>query len=850
MNIYDYTTLSPDEALLHIRTDKNTGLSSQERKNRLFSYGANEITGKETDALQIFLRQFRSPFTYLLFAAAAITLLLGDYLESALVLVFVAINTALGFYQEFKSEKTLSLLREYFVSTETVLEGGEKKRVPISELVPGDIIFLEPGDIVPADVRFLEEHDLVADEAVLTGETIPIKKRAEAMRGKAKESFEAVNLGFSGTTIVCGNATALVLATGMQTVFGSIAKLAGETERASLLEKEISKFSSFILKLVVGTLAIVFLVNIFIKGDEADIFTLAVFSIALAVSVIPEALPVVITFSLSRGAKRLAKNKAVVKRLSAIEDVGSIEILCTDKTGTLTENKLAVSAFFPEKDRNKIMRYATLGSPAIVDKEELVRNSFDAALWNKLSKEEKGVLSESEMLLEAPFDPVRRVNSAIVRNSRGSYSIARGAPESVFEYCSPISRDTKREITEWMKKEGEEGKRVYAVAMKEISKKEIEKKDWKNSDDAALIKDLEFVGLVSFIDPLKPTTRRAVAQAKRLGVRVKILTGDNPAVAGAVAHTIGLAASPSEVITGSFFEKASEKEKMRLVESYNVFARVSPKQKYDIIQTLQKTKNVGFLGEGINDAGALKIANVALVVSGASDIARESADIVLLQKSLHVIVDAIEEGRRVFANTTKYIQATLSSNFGNFYAVAVSSFLVPYLPMLPLQLLLLNLLSDFPMIAISTDSVDKEELRSPKKYNIRQIAGFATVLGIVSTVFDFIFFALFYLDAPAVLQTSWFIGSVVTELLFLLSVRTHKFFLHAPPLPPMIAILSLLAFIVAVWIPFTEMGSTFFGFTPPSMKNLMLIGIVALTYLAATETAKLLYYRHMNNHGA
>ncbi len=844
MNIYDYTLLSPNESLSRLASDSNSGLSSQERKKRLSYHGANKITAGEVYWVQILARQFHSPFTYLLFGAAAITFLLGDYLESVLVLIFVAINTALGFYQEFKSEKTLSLLREYFVSTETVLEDGNRKRVEIHELVPGDIIFLEPGDIVPADVRFLEEHDLVTDEALLTGETLPIKKDAPAMKAAAKEPFEAQNLGFSGTTVVGGSAKALVLATGMQTVFGKIARLASETPRVSILEKEIAKFSSFILKLVIATLAIVFLINIFIKGGEADILGLAVFSIALAVSVIPEALPVVITFSLSKGAARLAKNKAVVKRLSAIEDIGSIEVLCTDKTGTLTENRLTVSEFFPKADKDKILRFATLGSPAILDDDELVRNSFDAALWDKLLAKEKKDLYESEMLCEAPFDPVRRVNNAIVRNGRGTYAIARGAYESVFEYCAHIEADTKREIARWIKKEGEEGKRVYAVAMKKLLKKDARKNSCANAEE----KDLEFTGLISFIDPLKPTTRSAISQAKSLGVQVKILTGDSPAVAGAVAHTIGLAATPSGVITGSFFEKAGEKEKQRLAETYNVFARVSPKQKYDIIQTLQKTKNVGFLGEGINDAPALKIANVAIVVSGASDIAREASDIVLREKSLHIIVEAIEEGRRVFANTTKYIQATLSSNFGNFYSVAVSSFLIPYLPMLPLQLLLLNLLSDFPMIAISADTIEKGELRSPKQYNMRSIASFATVLGIVSTVFDFIFFAFFYMDAPAVLQTSWFIGSVATELLFLLSVRSRKFFLHAPPLPPVIAMLSLFAFIAAVWIPFTSFGAALFGFTAPTLHSLTLIAIVALTYLAATETVKLLYYRHVNNH--
>lgn len=828
MNIYDSTTLSPEETLSRLGVSRDTGLSSEEREKRLFKYGANEVPVKNGGWFSILLRQFRSPFTYLLFGAAILTAFFGEPFECAMILLFIAINTGLGFYQEFKSEKTLALLKQYLVATDDVLIDGKRTQTAIRELVPGDIIFFEPGDLIPADVRFIEANGLAVDESALTGESIPALKKADAMRVPTHEIFDASNIGFSGTTVTGGSGKGIILATGGTTVAGKSARLAGETERESILEKEIAKFSAFILKLVAGTLALVFLSNIFLKGSEADLILLLVFSIALAVSVIPEALPVVITFSLSRGAALLAKHKAVVKRLSAIEDLGGIEILCTDKTGTLTENILTVSRVHPfgNLPKNDVLFFGALGSHMPNGKEDASKNSFEAAIRRSLTENPARKVGDATLLSETPFDPVKRVAGVTVQSGRTLFTVVRGAPENIFALCGALPKTEKKKMEQWMEEEGFAGKRVFAIARKKDGERRF-----------------ALVGLVSFTDPLKKTTKGAVERARALGVAVKILTGDSPFVAGAVARDIGLASSQDNVVLGKDFMAAGEKEREKMTETYNVFARVSPEQKFKIIQTLKKSHFVGFLGEGINDAPALKTANVALAVSGASDIAREASDIVLLQKSLHVIIESIEEGRRVYSNTAKYIRATLSSNFGNFYSVAAASFLVPFLPMLPLQILLLNILSDFPMIAVSTDNVDRDELHSPKSYNIRDIAAFATVLGIVSTLFDFIFFALFFREAPSVLQTNWFIGSVITELLFLFSIRTRKVFFRGARLSPPIAVFSFLALFAAIILPFTHFGQTLFSFTAPSLHHLTLIAFVALAYFAATECAKLLYYR-------
>ena len=837
MNTYDYTTASPEEVLKSFGVTSTEGLSREERAKRIKQYGTNEVRAETMTWWKLLLRQFHSPFAYLLLVTALLTFLLKEYFDSAMVLLFVAINTSLGFYQEYKSEKTLRLLRQYLVSMDNILEGGQKKNVPVSSLVPGDIIFLDPGDIIPADMRLIEENNLTIDESVLTGESVLVRKTNRTLATAAKEPFQAENLGFSGTTVATGSGKGIVLTTGRNTLFGKIAALTAETNRVSVLEREIARFSSFILKLVVITLALVFFINIALKGIEGHAVELFLFSVALAVSVIPEALPIVMTFCLSKGAAVLAQNKAVVKRLSAIEDLGGIEILCTDKTGTITENSLTASGFYPEKERRDILFYGCLGSLITGHEIAAAKNSFGAALFRELSPAELKKIEGYKVILELPFDPKRRVETLFVEHGRSAYAITSGAPENVLALCTGITSEEKRKMEDWMEDEGRHGKRVFAIAQKKVSKKSIRSAD--KSDES----ELSLVGIVSFLDPLKSTTKDAIERAREIGVAVKILTGDSARVAGAVAHEIGLAPSPENVITGEAFEKMTEDEKETTALEYNVFARVSPEQKYDIIRILQKTKNVGFLGEGINDAAALKTANVALVVSGASDIAREAADIILLQKSLSVIITSIEEGRKVFANTVKYIRATLSSNFGNFYSVAIASLLIDFLPMLPLQILLVNLLSDFPMIAISTDNVDKGELRRPKSYNFREIMVLATVLGIVSTVFDFIYFALFFHEAPAVLQTSWFIGSIATELFFIYSIRTQKFFLSAVRPSFMLSSLTLLAFLLTLTLPYTQVGQTIFQFIPPTYAWLTIIIGIAVAEFVTTEIVKLLYYR-------
>ena len=843
-----YTAKSVEEVIGHLETSKD-GLTKKESVLAQKKYGLNEIKVKNVSAFSVLIRQFKSPFIYLLLIAAAISILMGELVDSIAVLAFIVINVVIGFFQEYKAEKAVFLLQKFIPHGVKILRRSEaspghpkEEIIDKSFLVPGDIVLLEVGDIVCADLRVINVQNFLVNESVLTGESVPVGKTSEAMANPAfAESFgEAKNVIFSGSSVVSGKAQAVVVATGKDTVFGGIVKMVSGIKRESTYEKSILYFCKLILKIVATTIVLIFIVNIFLKGLN-DVFNLLLFSVALIVSILPEALPAVVTFALSSGSLKLVKQKVVVKRLSAIEDLGNVEVLCTDKTGTLTQNKLSLEKIV-SSDKKKCFLYGILslgesmGHSQIGDK---LLNPFDFALYQRVPED---ILRESKkfkIVSELPFDSYRMQSAFLTQSSKNEkFIIVKGAPESILKNCSRLGGNfDKKEIEEDVKKEGQDGKRVLALAFKKVDR---EKNDIKVQDE----KQLTFLGYFVFEDPLKSTAKEAIELSKKLGVRIKIITGDSKEVAGYVAKRTGLASGPEDLISGPELEALSKEEFEDACENKSVFARISPDIKHNIIKSLQKRYEVGFMGEGVNDAPALKTADVGIAVAEASDIARDASDVVLLQKDLRVIVNGIKDGRMIFSNINKYIKCALASNFGNFYSIAVISIFVNFLPMLPVQILLGNILSDFPLITVATDTVDVDELKRPKLYQLHLVLPLIISLALVSTVFDFIFFSIFYRQSPANIQTLWFIESILTEIALIFIIRTRGVFYKAKR--PGLWLMSLVAldavFIVA--LPFLRISRDWFHFVAPPVIPLLTVFLLVGAYFITSELVKLIYFHY------
>jgi Mg2+-importing ATPase len=834
----DIAVKSPAEALLLLRSSAREGLLPDEAAQRLANSGVNELSGKETAAAEIFLRQFGTAFIYLLFVASAIALYLGEYLDAGIIFLFLLINAFLGFFQEYRAENALRLLRQFVDRKTRVRRGGKESRVSVRDIVPGDIVILSAGDMIPADGYFIRAEGVAIDESPMTGETAPVEKRSGGLAEPPKGFYDSRNIGFSRTTLVSGDADLLVFATGNWTAVGEIAGKMREAESPSAFQQGVSHFSKFILKLVGVTVPLVFVLHALVTDSAVSPGEFLLFAIALTVSAIPEALPLVTTISLSRGALELARKHVVPRRLSAIEDLGSIDVLATDKTGTITENKLSVAEVYGQ--RESVFRYALMAPFARNDAASPQDGVYDSAIVAGDAGNVRAGLSGVALIDELPFDPVRKRATMLIREQERLLLVSRGAPENAYAGATD-----ETEALSWAAREGAKGRRVLAVAYKEMP---VGSKHTVGAEDE---QGLTPVGILSFADPLKPTTTKAVRHAERLGVKVKILTGDSKEVAGWVGVEAGITKDPAKVLLGDDFERMSEQEKASAVERYDVFARTTPTQKFDIIKKLEEKHLVGFLGEGFNDAPALKMAHVGLAVSGASDIAQDASDVVLLNTSLEVVVDGIREGRKIFANTMKYIRATLTSNLGNFYALAFASLFIRYLPMLPIQVLLLNLLSDFPMISIAADSVDEIELKRPRGYQVGELTAIAIVLGAISTLFDFAFFGYFVrFDDAAVLQTMWFMGSVLTELVLLFSIRTALPFWRAKRASATVLWLTLCVMGATVVLPFIGPIRGLFGFTVPAPEHLAMAFLLVILYFASTETAKLVFYRYWNGGGA
>lgn len=837
-----YAAQSLERVVRELKTSASLGLAESEVVRRRGIYGPNELVSKKDSWVYLFVRQLHSPIVYLLCSAAVLLALLQSFTEATLLLVIVGLNTALGFYQEFRSARILAHLRSLLRTRCSVLRNGQRISCASQELVPGDIIFFAAGDRIVADVRIIKAQDLFLDESILTGESAAVQKTSDVPE-PVTSSFQARTICFAGTLVVSGSGVGVVIATGEQSYFGAISTLTAETVRLSSFSKDIGRFSAFLIRLMFVSIIILFIVRMVLFPplhiNWIDFF---VFSVALAVTIIPEALPVVITFCLSQGALLLAHKKVIVKRLSAIEDLGDMEVLCTDKTGTITENSMSVAQVYGQ-NVIWVRVCALLAASNTHSSDE--RKGFDAAIYTALDESEKEQASGYVRLAEIPFVAEKRFNAVLLSHVQEGKTVQvicmRGAIEPILERCQLHAAQGRAEFLAWAIREGEQGRRVIALATRELVADEV------FSQVVAQDQKFTFVGALSFEDPIKPTVISSLTRANELGIVVKMLSGDSPEVCAAVANQVGLVLDAHQYMTGEQFSRLTVAEQECAVQQYAVFSRVSPQEKYAIVQLLQKTYVVGYLGDGINDAPALKVAHVGLAVDDGAEIAKDAADIILLKKSLHVIVDGVEEGRKVFSNTLKYIRSSLSSTFGNFYSLGIVSLFIPFLPMLPVQLVLVNFLSDFPMIAIATDSVDKNELKRPGKYDIRRILFLIVIFGLVSSLFDFIFFSIFYHFSAAVLQTGWFVESILTELVFFYSIRTPRFFLFAHRPSRILLTISALAMFITLWLPVSFIGQTFLGFAHLTLQHYLIIITIVLAYLGTSELVKFFYYRNVKN---
>ncbi|MFA6462323.1 MAG: magnesium-translocating P-type ATPase [Candidatus Woesearchaeota archaeon] len=813
------------------------GLSSIEVKARLKQYGKNSIEEKkELNILLELLSNFKSPLVLLLIIVAGISAFLHQTSSAIIIGLMVVLSVVLNFFLEHNAQKAAEKLKLTVKAKALVWRDGKKKEVHLEELCPGDIIELNPGNMVPADCRLLTAKYLFVNQSVLTGESYPSEKKEPRIIGK-KSLIDQVNMLFMGTSVVSGNATAIIVKTGMKTEFGKIAKTISKTNLETEFEHGIKDFGYLIMKSTLFLVILIFLFNALFKQNLLESF---MFSLAVAVGLTPELLPMIMSVTMARGSIEMAKKGTIVKKLSCISNFGSMDILCTDKTGTLTEDKIRLVKYMDVQGKHdeKVLLYAYLNSSF----HSGIKNPLDDALVNF----RKVNVNEFKKIDEIPFDFIRKRMSVAVSKGEKEILITKGAPEEVFKVCSYYHSGNKKEkinannldkITRQYHFLSEQGYRVLAIAIKEIPhrKFEFEKEDESN---------MTIVGFAAFFDPPKKDVSEVIKDMQKNGIEVKILTGDNELVTKKVCQEIGL--KVKGVLLGYEIDSISDKALENKVENVTIFARFSPQQKSRIIQALRNKKHVvGYLGDGINDAPALNIADIGISVSSAVDVAKESADIVLTHKSLKELHEGIMEGRKTFGNTIKYILMGLSSNFGNMFSVAVAVLFLPFLPMLPIQIILNNFIYDFSQVTIPFDSVDKEYMVKPKRWNIKFIKRFMLIFGPISSLFDIITFLLLWLvlkTSEAGFHTGWFIESLATQTLIIHFIRTKRIPFMQSTASKWLLISTIVAVAIGWIIPYTFIGK-FFEFEPLPWFVLLIIGAVVLIYFVMVELVKKWFYK-------
>jgi len=826
--------------LLQSLGTKLEGLSQAEAEERSSKTGPNEVAQERRQGWFVrLLKILRNPLVILLTGLSAVSYATGDARAGTVMAAMVVLSVVLRFLQEARADAAAAKLKAMIHVTATVVRDGAAREMPLRDLVPGDIIHLSAGDMIPGDVRVLTSKDLFVIQGSLTGESLPVEKFHDPDTKDLNSPIELNNICFMGTSVESGTATAVVVTTGPKTYLGSMAGSIAQ-EPPTSFDQGLNRFTWLMIRLMAVMVPLVFLINGFTRHDWKGAFF---FAMAVAVGLTPEMLPMIVSVCLSKGALAMSRKKVIVKRLNAIQNFGAMDVLCTDKTGTLTEDRVVLQRHcnVAGRETEDVLLYGYLISYFQTG----LRNLLDRAILNSTDFHQQAEVAKYKKLDELPFDFTRRMMSVLVEDASGkAILLTKGAPEEVFHKCSQFELDGKLapmvpERMTGLKQEydslSDDGFRVLAVATRELTGKQICSKD----DES----DLVLRGYVAFLDPPKSTASRAIEALHGHGVSVKILTGDNHLISRKVCRDVGLVAEP--MLLGSDVEKMSDAELGDAAEKTTLFARLSPAHKQRVIQMLRaKGHVVGFLGDGINDAPALRAADIGISVDSATDIAKESADLILLETDLMVLEGGVTEGRKVFANILKYIRMGASSNFGNMFSVLGASAFLPFIPMAPIQVLTNNLLYDFSQVPIPVDDVDEEQVARPRPWNIAEITRFILYIGPISSIFDyttfFVMLWVFHCWDPArasVFQTGWFVESLMTQTLIIHVIRTNRIpFIQSRASWPLTATtLAIMAF--GGWLPYSPIGPAL-GLTHLPGLYWPILLLTLLSYMSLTQVIK------------
>jgi Mg2+-importing ATPase len=843
----DYWSLQPDEVYKALNTSKD-GLTQGEASARLETAGYNELPRQGFSALGVLVRQFGNPLFIILLVATIVSFFVGSPDQAITILIIIALSVVLGFYNEYKAGKLIDELQRKVSIKAVVTRDGKVSEIEARLLVPGDVVTVYIGDIVPADMRIVEVKDIEVDEATLTGESFPVVKTSQGITVDHPTAHSAGNYLFTGTVIVHGSAKGVVTKTGKETEFGYISKSLARPHPQTEFQRGVKQYGNLLIGLTMALAVAIFVLN---AALNHPLLQSLLFALAVAIGLVPELMPVIVTICLSNGANNMAKQRVIVKRLVSMEDFGNMDVLCTDKTGTLTEGKIILKNYFSldtESDPRTLL-YALLSSPALLG-EKITGNPMDVAVWEfAIARGMGDVTKPYTKVDEMPFDYQRRMVSTVVKDDGNITLVTKGAPESVIAQCGyydssgtslPINDDVIAAANKRFQEYSESGYRLLAIAYRKMEAKEA----YSVKDEVALT----LLGFLVFTDPPKPDAQAAIKRLEELGVQTKILTGDNPLVARKICQDLNLPVR--RVLDGPELTHMSWSDFKAAVEEADIFARVTPEQKLEVIKALKENHHVvGYMGDGVNDAPALYEADASISVDSAVDVSKDAADIVLLEKDLMVLAQGIDQGRKTFGNTIKYVLMGTSSNFGNMFSAAAASIFLPFLPMLPMQILFMNLLYDISNLTLPSDIVDDEDTRWPRHWDISFIRKFTLFFGPFSSLYDFLTFGImlfiFKASTPAqasLFQSGWFVESFWTEVLVIFVIRTRRIpFVRSKP-GKWLTIFTISAVAFGTILPFTFLGS-FLGFTALPPNYWLLLILMVATYLLLVDAGKVFFYK-------